>query len=421
MNIRIINLAVLLFTALSVNATITQKIILKNGSELEGYISSQRPGENITFTTEKAVIIMPEENVHSIIEHSINIKDLPQVWQDWGKENEAFIGLGDNRILVLNDIVTKNGIINRVKILERGAKVKYLELAPNQYSLDWDNIAAVKAYKRSKTALSGVNRVYELKSGMQYEGEFVEEVPGKTLSLYRENNYVEVFETSNVIKYSIKKINPNQSLFEQSQLLDVLLLKDGSIVKGIITEQNYSIGENSNYMLIQLENGHTQNIGFNNVAEYRKEVNNAYNPLYDILLHPGEVVLNRKEVKFVTPKENKDGICFDDSTHFTSIKSSHSDTKITIETNLDKVMDAQLFNAIKLEKYTDKKKTGLLKSEEYTYYGFSYGNFVNSAIQPISIETSVNNTTKIIFSIKARGKYVIYNSKNKTAIPFIVE
>lgn len=123
MKIRLINLAVLLFTALSVNATITQKVILKNGSELEGYISSQRPGENITFTTEKAVIIMPEDDVQSIIEHSINIKDLPKVWQEWGKENEAFIGLGDNRILVLNDIVTKNGVINRVKILERGAKV----------------------------------------------------------------------------------------------------------------------------------------------------------------------------------------------------------------------------------------------------------------------------------------------------------
>lgn len=256
---------------------------------------------------------------------------------------------------------------------------------------------------------------------MQYEGEFVEEVPGKTLSLYRENNYIDVFETSNVVKYSIKKINPNQSLLEQSQLLDVLLLKDGSIVKGIITEQNYSIGEESNYMLLQLENGHTQNIGFNKVAEYRKEVNKAYNPLYDILLHPGEIVLNRKEVKFVTPNENNDGVYFEDSTKFTSIKSTSQDTKFTIETNLTNTMDAQMFHAIKLEKYTKKVKTGILKSEENTYYGFSYGNFVKSAIQPQSIETSVNNTTKIVFSIRGKGKYVIYNSKNKTAIPFIVE
>ncbi|UVQ21901.1 hypothetical protein NXX60_19885 [Bacteroides thetaiotaomicron] len=40
----------LLQTVVIENATIVQKLLLKNGSELEGYISMQRPGKDFTFT-----------------------------------------------------------------------------------------------------------------------------------------------------------------------------------------------------------------------------------------------------------------------------------------------------------------------------------------------------------------------------------
>lgn len=421
MRIRILYFAVCLLAAFNTNATVTQKLILKNGSELDGYISTQRPGQKITFTTERAVIIMPENEVRSYIDHEINIKDLPEAWKIWGEKNDAFVGLGDNRTLVLNDIVTKNGTINRVKILERGAKVKYLEMSPNQYSLSWDSIVAVRAVRRGKLALSGVNRVYELKSGMQYEGEFVEEIPGETLSLYRENNYVEVFETANVIKYSIKKINPNQSLFEQCELIDILQLSNGSVVTGIIIEQNYSGEYNSNYILIQLENGNTRSIELSKVVEFRKEPNKSYNPLFDILLRPGEVVLNREETKFVTPSENKEGVVLDENTVFHTIKYNHPTTRLVVEINLGSDMNSQSFRVVKLDKFNEKRSTGIFSSEEYSYYGFTYGSFVNGGIQPALVETSVNNTTKLIFNISDKGEYVVYHSQKKNAIPFRIK
>ena len=155
----------LLQGAMTLNATIVQKLVLKNGSELEGYISKQRPGSNFTFVAEKAVIYMPGTEAKNIFDNEIKIKDLSPAWIKWAEKNDAFQGIGDDRVLTLSNIVTEKKTINRVRILEKGAKIKYLEMNDNLYSLDWDTIEVVKVNKRIKTALTGINRVYKLKNG----------------------------------------------------------------------------------------------------------------------------------------------------------------------------------------------------------------------------------------------------------------
>ena len=270
----IICLTILLQGTLVANATIVQKLFLKNGSELEGYISMQRPGENFTFTTERAIIHMADTNVQSIVPQEISIKDLSAEWVKWAEQNDAFIGIGDNRKLLLNDIITKNNTtIKRVRILERGAKIKYLEIGNNNYSLNWNAIALIKIEKRPKTALSGIDRTYKTIDGREFTGQYVEEVPGQTLSLYRETDeVVEVFKTTDVVKYSMHKINPKQTIFEQSELLDIIRLKNGSLMKGIIIEQNFNDKQPSEaYLLLQMESGITQSIKLADIEEYRKE------------------------------------------------------------------------------------------------------------------------------------------------------
>lgn len=112
----------------------------------------QRPGKNFSFTAEQAIIFMPGKDTKSIVDHDINIKHLSPTWIKWAEENDAFIGIGDNRILTLSDIVTDKNTINRVRILEKGAKIKYLDMNNSSYSLNWDTIAVVKADIRGKTA-----------------------------------------------------------------------------------------------------------------------------------------------------------------------------------------------------------------------------------------------------------------------------
>lgn len=183
MKIKKLLLIITLSGAICGYAQDNQKVILKDGSELVGYISRQRPGENLTFTTKRAEIMVNAENVKSIVDHQVSVNNLSNEWKLWADKNDALMGNGDNAYLVLSDIITTKGTVNHVRILERGVKVKYLELIPNNYSLSWDTIARINVAPRHKLQLTGINRKYKLRSGLEYEGQYVEEIPGKTLSL----------------------------------------------------------------------------------------------------------------------------------------------------------------------------------------------------------------------------------------------
>ncbi len=390
-----------------------QRILLKDGSELVGYISRQRPGENLTFATKSATIMVNSEKVKSIIDNQVNVKSLTKEWKLWAEDNDALIGNGDNAYLVLSDIVTSNGNINRVRIIERGAKVKYLELMPNTYSLSWDTVAMIKVVPRSKLQLSGINRKYKLSSGMEYQGQYVEEIPGKTLSLYQDNGVILVFNRSEVLKDNRYKINPNQSLFEQSDLIDIVQLKNGKSHRGIIIERNYSDADtiSSDYLLIQTENGSVQSIKLADVLEYRKEPNPVYKPLTDIFLNEGEFMVNRNKINSQTIQEFKNIIRFDIDSVKVIVPQGNPSTEIVFESKFADDIQPSQIKLVKVKEYCDKRGKEKI-------YGFTYEDIVKDAIQPKDMETSMNGITKIVFMVKDSGIYSLYNFLKKEVLLF---
>lgn len=388
-------------------------VVLKDGTELTGYISRQRPGENFTFTTSKATVLLPHNDVKSIIDSDVRVSSLSPEWREWADKNDAYEGTGDSRTLTLSDIITTNGSINRVRILEKGAKVRYLELTPNSFSLPWDTIEVVKADKRPKLMLSGVNRRYKLASGMEYEGQYVEEVPGQTMSLLRDNGVVEVFNTEDVMKDNRFKINPNQTLLEQSDLIDIVQLKNGGTHRGVIFERNYSDSDEitNDYLLIQLENGSTMSVNLADIVEYRKEKNPQYRPLTDIVLADNQAAINRNVIRWQPTKEVS-GIVTVETDSLTLNITPGSHQVITAEFHMDNAKTQQL-KLIKIRKYQDKKA----KSH---YYGFTFEDMVKNAILPKSVETSVNGISKIEYSIPtgATGIYGVYDPLTNNIVIF---
>lgn len=387
-------------------------VVLKDGTELTGYISRQRPEENFTFTTSKATVLLPSKDVKSIVDSDVKITSLSPEWKEWAEKNDAYDGVGDSRTLQLSDIITKNGSINRIRVLEKGAKVRYLELSPNTYSLNWDTIEVVRAEKRPKLMLSGVNRRYKLASGMEYEGQYVEEVPGQTMSLLRDNGVVEVFNTEEVMKDNRFKINPNQTLLEQSDLIDIVQLKNGGIHRGVIFERNYSDSDEitTDYLLIQLENGSTMSINLADIVEYRKEKNPQYNPITDIVLEDNQAAINRN-VLYLQPTKEVSGIVTVNTDSLNLSISPSNPQIITAEFHMDNAK-AQQLKLIRIRKYQDKKAKS-------NYYGFTFEDMVKNAIPSKSVETSVNGISKIeyIVPMGATGIYGVYDPlTNKIAI-----
>lgn len=403
----------LLQASVMANAIVVQKLLLKNGSELDGYISMQCPGKVFTFKAEQAIINISGKEVTAVNDVQVNVKKLSAGWVSWAEKHNAFVGLGDNRFLVLSDIQTKQGSILGVRVLEKGAQLKYIDMAEKDYSLNWDTIAAVRVSKRPINALTGVNRMYKLDTGEEYEGQYVEEIPGKTLSLYRDNGVVEVFETNKVIKYAMRKINPNQPLFEQTELIDLVKLKDNSLLTGIIIEQNFRTKDDlGNYLLLQSGNDMVRSVSLADVVEYRKEVNTQYKPLFDILLRQGEFVINRLPTNTWKVKEEGSFIILPKDTCRVIVEKKLPSTEVVVETHFDQNTLVPTWEIVKVRKLTDKKQSPV---------GFTFEDIVKSTVHPHSAQVSVNGTARFVYTVSESGLYAMYNSKEKTVIPFIVK
>lgn len=418
---------------------VVQKMILKNGTVLNGYIERQEANGRITFHSESAVVYLNSQSA-DIHDRSVNIRALDQKWVKWAEKNDAFEGIGDGRTFMLNDIVIRTlpvmadsvavsdkdddkgfdyylqhnvRMISNVKVLENGVHVKYMELTPNTYYLSWDDVEAIRADKRPKNMLSGINRVYQLRNGRTYEGQYAGETDN-TLSLYMDNGIMQTLNTNDVIKYTFKPVNPNQTIFEQSELLDLVRTKKQGNIRGIIIEQNYSSRfDTDNYILIRQESGSIQSVKIADIVETCKEQNPKYTPKLDIILKDGEVVVNRRHCKYVDIKETKDVLVLDSlGNKLIFEKSKDGATPITVEYRLLSGSNVETFQLVRLTKAQVKKST---------VYTFSYRDLVNNIYRPRNIETSVNHTTKAEYFINGTGEYVLYDAKNHKGIPFVVK
>ena len=399
------------------DAVVVQKIFLKNGSVLSGYIQRQDNNGNMFIRSDNAIICLKSKDATVSNEKNYNIKDLNKAWVDWAEKNDEFEGVGDNRTLLLADITSKAKSVTKVRVLERGEVVKYLEMTPNTYQISWKDVINIKGEKRSKTALSGINRICQLKSGMEFEGQYAEE-NDSVLTLYLNNGVRQSFVINDVVKYTFRPINPNQDIFAQSELLDIVKTKNGTETKGIIIERNYTSDKDSeNYYLVQQQSGAIQSIKISDVLETRKEENPQYDPKFDILLKEGEVVINRQDVVLAKIKEEGDKIVFDSLNNKVVIaKDPNNNTKVTVEYRNANGSNLETYQVVRVTKATEKRRR-----ETVSYYYFSYRDLVNATIRPVSLETSVNHTTKAEYIVGGEGVFALYDAQSRKAYPFTIK
>ena len=395
-------------------AQIVQTLNLKNGSVLNGYMKSQKPGELCLFCSENAVIVMDGKTVKEITPRKAAYKTLSEAWKQWAEENEVLYGVGDGREMTLSTLIDNKGqVIKDVYVLEKGEAVKYVEFTTHDYPLRWNEIASISYAKRPKTQLSGLNRSFTVKKGNTLRivtGQCIKETPGGLSYLLEDDGVVESFAMEDIVKDNSIKNNPNQALFEQSQLLDEIVLKNGTIHKGIVTERNYE--EALTYFLItESKNGveYTTSIKMDEVAEFCKTRNPAFKQVQDILLKAGDLVVNRKEVAYVELAEQDNHFEIMNDTTSLKLKGEKMPLDLAVEANFKDNKELQNWMLIKARKVEKTKK----KAE---HYEFDYADMVKNVLAPVEQVTSMNNTTKYAYLIKEKGMYVFFNKATKKAV-----
>lgn len=410
----LLTIVMLLFVYSVTNAQVVQILNLKDGSVMRGFVKTQKPGTTCDFASENAIIVMEGKLVKEIRTEKVPYNKLSDEWKHWAEENEVLYGIGDGREMTFSTIVDKNGNrISNVYVIEKGESVKYVEFTKRDYTLKWENIISIEYLKRSNSMLSGINRSLSVKSGNEVRtvsGQCLKEIPGKTIYLLESDGVVESFNMADVKKDNSIKNNPNQSLFAQSPLLDEILLKDGSVHRGIVTERNYQNTLNMYYILTSLNNGseYTTSIQLGDVTEFRKLPNPDYKPIQDILLKAGDMVVNRQEVKTVKLEETEESFVIDPKSEKMTFN-SNGKIDLDIEANFKEQKELQEWLLIKARKIEKTKK-------QTEHFEFDYADIVKYTIQPKDISTSMNNTTKISYSLNEKGLYVFFNKQTKQAV-----
>lgn len=414
-----------------VRAIVVQRVLLKNGTVLNGFIQQQDNDDNITFRSDNAIVNISGVNA-TTTETVYNVSALDQAWVEWAEKNDAFEGSGDNRTLKLNDIAFKlnsdaskdsvdkddhfarqfvlsHPTVSKVKVLERGVNFRYQEMTPNTYSFKWSDVKRIYADKRPKTQLSGIDRVYQLESGAEVRGQYAGETES-TLSLYTNDGTVETFDIEKVQKYLFKAVNPNQNIFEQSELLDVIQTKNHGTYRGVIVERNFT--EGNNFLTINTQSGSLQMLKFEDITQYSKEENKDYKPKFDIILKSGEVVINRVAADSVNVTKKGTTLLLDSINRNVVMPKQGELTKIEVEYYNPQHLSGDNLILVKLEKQESGRKS---------YYAFSVDIYEMKRYPLQRTETSVNNTTKLEYVVSGSGVFALYDQTERKAMPFIVK
>jgi hypothetical protein len=145
------------------NATVVQKAVLKNGSVLYGYVKQQDGMGKLTFHTDSAIISI-DSRCTDIVELS-SASNESEVKCDivFVQDSVAVDYVGE---LAFEGVLReKQRRVSNVILLEKGAWLKYFEKSPNAYVITWKDIVSLQSTRRSKTALSGIDRICKMKMG----------------------------------------------------------------------------------------------------------------------------------------------------------------------------------------------------------------------------------------------------------------
>ncbi len=416
-----------------------ESVELHDGSVLEGYISGQYPGKSITFSASQATIVIPSNAISSVREHHMSYGSLPIEWKQWVDthakgEKELLlcdILLVDERknieeetdtIAVEKDEFGPDYIrqsTRNVKVLERGAMVKYLDLIPRTYTLKWSDVRYVRRSHRSDLALSGLNEVIRLKeNGSEYTGEIVEQTLGKQIRLLKKDGVIEVINSSQIASIRKEKLNPNQGVFEQTPLLDHVYTHSGNTVTGIIMEQNFiSSKEKVAYLTILNRNGESRIVPYSDVEKYGRSLNPDYKLQTDILLDDTTLMVNRRKARFTAFEQDEEAFLFaKDLNGMMLLKKDSLEERrfIVLE-----VKDAPEANDYALIRAVEKKEVE--KKKERTRLGFTYENFAIYSTRAVEQTVSVNGTRKMKFAVTNPSWYILYLPKEKRGILLLVE
>lgn len=306
-------LFLMILFSLSANAEQKSTIVLKNGSVLVGNIIVQRPGTDIIVAAISARLIIEESNIVSKREKKVKYESLPREWKKWALEHKALQGNADGRYIVLYDIKTRSDNFTNVVKVEQNEmpKVSYVQVEPQNYKLVWTDVNDIRKIVPKNQTENTIEDEIVTSKGKNYVGVIISQQIGKKITIKTSTSTVEVPAAD--LKETIKLPVPRTtSLYKLADYVNTLVLNDGSTKEGIIKSQHYGKKDKEQYVVLQKENGTSEQILTSNVKEFRTDYKKQNVETYK----SGWVYVNEFHIQKAKTRTEGDKVAFIDKKVF---------------------------------------------------------------------------------------------------------
>lgn len=219
-------------------------IRMKNGTVVEGYITVQRPGKDMKVKSHSAILTVNSDEVQTRREYTVRFEDLSREWkrwalENWGRKKLKFTGNKYEGLYVnFYEIRTKNLNLPQVARLypedAAAGTETYLQYGEDEYQVPADGIAEIRKAVPSPDRKLGVDDRVVTRSGQTYTGTIILSKPGESLTVQTPNGQVTVSESDVRELHSLPRLE-GIPLFDQADYRNVVVMKDGDTVEGVIT------------------------------------------------------------------------------------------------------------------------------------------------------------------------------------------
>lgn len=437
MNIKSIYVLVyFLFCSVASNAQVIEKIVMKNGSVLEGHIVSQEPGKSVDFFSEISTIVSDARCISTSGTTEIEQSALSENWQQWIKGNkESLLRKDGKSFLRLDDVVIHAQPVQKdsvkeqyvlesqiagtckVKVLERGGYVKFIYANSRSFSIPYSSISEIQRVPRDKNAMSGTIDVVET-SANTYTGQIISQKLGESVKVLCDDGCAVVVLSKQIKSQKKSGYNAKQSIFEQVPYLDVVTYDGGKTARGIIVSQTIS-EKTGSYILVKTAEHDDVAVPNKDILKIAKVSNPEYKPSkMDILVENDSIYLCRKNAKKIPVKDYKSEFVYMEvlkgAVKYAFTKNDLENGKLVVECFNDEANRELKIIPVETKEIKEGRNKRL-------YYACLYADIVKNAKKPTSVsDISPNNTLRMEYEL-SKGFYALYIQNKKQAVLFEIK
>ena len=344
----------------TVQAEIFDRLVLKNGKVVAGYIAGQQPGQCIKFYTEEII---------------------------GGSRNRTTID-DDEMIPVADAGYSRFDNINMISAADG---------LPRTYTFSIGDVTRIERELRPEGQTSGLIDVITTRAGEVYEGQVSGQTLGSSIQIWDGRKSHTIY-NSDLASQEKRPLDLSKDILEQTPFLDVVVTQRVTY-RGLIIMQNYGNEQQSSFLKIQETNGEVSRVAISQITELLREPNPQYSSaagVTDFVPEPGVIYFNGQAVKSIATEKDDDIFILNEDDTDGSLVLQLENGQLTI------VMDDNADNRKTILLPVEQRKVGRKKK-----FAFGYEDLVDKAVTADS-SNSDNGTLCRVYTIQP-GTYVLYH------------